>query len=46
LQQSSGDRRNAHKDDKELEGQGGAAIWFEVVNSHKQNGATTQTLKM
>jgi hypothetical protein len=37
--QSSCDCRDARKDDEELEGQGEAAIWLDVVNSHKQYGA-------
>jgi hypothetical protein len=36
--QPSCDCRNAYKDDEELEDQGVAAIWFEVVNGDKQNG--------
>jgi hypothetical protein len=36
--QSSCDSPNAHKDDEELEGQGKAAIWFDLVNSRKQEG--------
>jgi hypothetical protein len=36
--QSSCDCRNTHKDDEELEDQGVAAIWFDLVNRHKQYG--------
>ena len=36
--QSSCDCRNTHNDDEELEGRGEAAIWFDVVNRHKQRG--------
>ena len=36
--QSSCDCRNTHNDDEELERRGVAAIWFDVVNRHKQHG--------
>jgi hypothetical protein len=36
--QSSSDCRNAYKYNEELEDQGIAAIWFDVVNSRKQHG--------
>ena len=36
--QFSCDCRNAHKDDEELEHRGVAAIWFDDVNSRKQEG--------
>jgi hypothetical protein len=36
--QSSCDCRNAHKDDEELEGQGEAGIWFDLVNRQEQYG--------
>jgi hypothetical protein len=36
--QSSCDCRNTHKDDEELEDQGVAAIWFDLVNRHIQYG--------
>ena len=36
--QSSCDCHSTHKDEGGTERQGVAAIWFEVVNSHKQKG--------
>ena len=44
--QSSCDCRNAHKDDEELEGQGDAAIWFDGVNSRKQEGGNDADAKV
>jgi hypothetical protein len=38
LRQFSCDCRNAHEDDDELERQGKAGIWFELVDSRKQYG--------
>jgi hypothetical protein len=36
--QSSCECHGAHHDDEELDGQGEAAIWFDLVNGHKQYG--------
>jgi hypothetical protein len=36
--QSSCECHGAHNDDEELDGQGEAAIWLDLVNGHKQYG--------
>jgi len=40
--QSCCDCDSGHKDDEELEGQGVAAIWFNLVNRHEQYGCNDE----